>query len=92
MGKSCPICQKVIEKNGGITDNVIVGVYQRGIFYTVSYKTKTFCSIECRDKWNALMADRVKKLRKKFLIYLAFVTCLPIFAIIIFWWLSVMFS
>jgi len=91
MGKSCPICQRVIE-NDGVSDNVIVGLRQYGILYTVSYGTKTFCSMECRDKWNALMKDRVKKLKKRFLIYLAFVTCLPIFAIIIYWWLSVMFS
>jgi len=57
---TCPMCRKKIDENKAVCDNVITRVSQRGVFYTVSYGTKTFCSVECRDKWNDLMNERLR--------------------------------
>jgi len=84
---TCPVCGKKINENEAVCDNVITRIYQRGVFYTVGYGTKTFCSVECRDKWNNLMNERVKRLRKRFLIFLAFVMSMPIIFLVIFQWI-----
>ena len=75
---TCAECGKKINENEAVCDNVIIRVYQRGVFYTVSYGAKMFCSVECRDKWNNRMNALVKRLRKRFLIFLAFVMSMPI--------------
>ncbi|MCD6243124.1 hypothetical protein J7K06_05525 [Candidatus Bathyarchaeota archaeon] len=83
---TCAECGKKINENEAVCDNVIIRVYQRGVFYTVSYGAKMFCSVECRDKWNNRMNALVKRLRKRFLIFLAFVISMPIIFLVIFQW------
>jgi len=70
MSRKCPVCGRKIREGEGVQDLVVTNIYTRGVLYSVRHGVKVFCSERCRDEWNRLMKEKIKRLERRLLFWL----------------------